>query len=131
MFRRAAKPIRNFCARSVKRPAWTPSPPPANNIAPLRSPPYSILATAKSRGNCPRAQKITNVTALERTLQLGMSEEITRLERNMNWLATTAAVSPFIGLFGTVWGIINAFQSLGLGGATSMRVVAPGIAEAL
>lgn len=75
--------------------------------------------------------KITNVTALDRTLQLGMSEEITRLERSMNWLATTAAVSPFIGLFGTVWGIINAFQSLGLSGATSMRVVAPGIAEAL
>ncbi len=55
-------------------------------------------------------QKITNMTALERTLQLGMSEEITRMERSMNWLATTASVSPFIGLFGTVWGIINAFQ---------------------
>jgi len=75
--------------------------------------------------------KITNVTALDRTLQLGMSEEITRLERSMNWLATTAAVSPFIGLFGTVWGIINAFQALNLSGGTSMRAVAPGIAEAL
>jgi biopolymer transport protein TolQ len=75
--------------------------------------------------------KITNVTTLDRTLQLGMSEEITRLERNMNWLATTAAVSPFIGLFGTVWGIITAFQALSLSGGTSMRVVAPGIAEAL
>jgi biopolymer transport protein TolQ len=75
--------------------------------------------------------KITNVTALDRTLQLGMSEEVTRLERSMNWLATTAAVSPFIGLFGTVWGIITAFQALSLSGGTSMRVVAPGIAEAL
>ena len=49
----------------------------------------------------------------------------------MSWLATTASVSPFIGLFGTVWGIINAFQALGLTGSTSMRTVAPGIANAL
>lgn len=76
-------------------------------------------------------QKITNMTALERTLQLGMSEEITRMERSMNWLATTASVSPFIGLFGTVWGIINAFEQLSLAGSTSMRAVGPGIAEAL
>jgi biopolymer transport protein TolQ len=74
---------------------------------------------------------MTNMLALERTLQLGMSEEITKLERSMNWLATTATVSPFIGLFGTVWGIINAFQALSLTGSTSMRSVGPGIAEAL
>lgn len=75
--------------------------------------------------------RITNPLAVERTLQLGMSEEIMRLERSMNWLATTATVSPFIGLFGTVWGIIDAFQALGLTGSTSMRTVAPGIAQAL
>jgi biopolymer transport protein TolQ len=75
--------------------------------------------------------RITNPVAIERTLQLGISEEITRLERSMNWLATTATVSPFIGLFGTVWGIINAFQALALTGSTSMRTVAPGIAQAL
>jgi biopolymer transport protein TolQ len=74
---------------------------------------------------------IVNKVALERTLQLGASEEITRLERNMSWLATTAAVCPFIGLFGTVLGIIDAFQALGLSGSTSMRTVAPGIAQAL
>ena len=74
---------------------------------------------------------ITNPVALERTLQLGMSEEIIKLERRMNWLATVASVSPFIGLFGTVWGIIDAFQQLGLTGSTSMRTVAPGIAGAL
>ena len=49
----------------------------------------------------------------------------------MNWLATTATVSPFIGLFGTVLGIIHAFQALGLTGSTSMRAVGPGIAQAL
>jgi len=75
--------------------------------------------------------RISNPTALERTLQLGMSEEITRLERNMNWLATTASVTPFIGLFGTVIGIIEAFQMLGASGTTSMRAVGPGIANAL
>jgi biopolymer transport protein TolQ len=79
----------------------------------------------KSRGT------IVNKLALERSLQLGISEEVAKLERNMNWLATVATVSPFIGLFGTVWGIIDAFQALGLAGATSMRAVAPGIAHAL
>ena len=75
--------------------------------------------------------KITNPLALERTLQLGISEEMTKLERSMNWLATTATVSPFVGLFGTVFGIIEAFQTLGLTGSTSMRSVGPGIANAL
>jgi biopolymer transport protein TolQ len=74
---------------------------------------------------------INNKQALERTLQIGMSEEVSRLEQNMNWLATTATVSPFIGLFGTVVGIIDAFQQLALSGSTSMRTVAPGIASAL
>ena len=84
-----------------------------------------VVRQVKSRG------QIVNKTALERTLQLGISEEITRLERNMSWLATTATVSPFIGLFGTVLGIINAFQGLGSSGSASLRAVAPGIADAL
>jgi biopolymer transport protein TolQ len=75
--------------------------------------------------------RITNQTSLERTLQLGISEEISRLERNMNWLATIASVSPFIGLFGTVSGIIDAFQGLGVSGNTSLKAVGPGIAGAL
>ena len=75
--------------------------------------------------------RITNQESLERTLQLGISEEISRLERNMNWLATIASVCPFIGLFGTVWGIIDAFSGLGLTGNTSLRAVGPGIAGAL
>jgi biopolymer transport protein TolQ len=79
----------------------------------------------KSRGS------VTNPLSLERTLQLGMSEELTRLERNMPMLATAATVSPFIGLFGTVWGIIDAFQQLSTAGAASLRAVAPGISEAL
>lgn len=74
---------------------------------------------------------LTNKLALERTLQLGISEEIARLERYMSWLATTATVSPFIGLFGTVLGIIGSFGALGQGGSASLRAVAPGISDAL
>lgn len=74
---------------------------------------------------------LVNKDAVERSLLLGISEEITKLEMNMNWLATVASVSPFIGLFGTVWGIIDAFEGLGNAGSASLRAVAPGISEAL
>ncbi len=74
---------------------------------------------------------LVNKAAIERSLQLGISEEVTKLEMNMSWLATVASVSPFIGLFGTVWGIIDAFEGLGTAGSASLRAVAPGISEAL
>jgi len=74
---------------------------------------------------------LRSLTAVQRGMQIGASEEITRLERNMPWLAITAAVTPFIGLFGTVWGIIDAFHGLGTAGAATLRAVAPGISEAL
>jgi len=75
--------------------------------------------------------RVTSRTSVERALQLGISEELTKLERNMQWLATTASVTPFIGLFGTVWGIIRAFNDLTTQGSTSLRAVGPGIAGAL
>ena len=59
------------------------------------------------------------------------SIEVTKLERRVSFLATTASITPFIGLFGTVWGIMNAFAGIGVTGSTSLAVVAPGIAEAL
>jgi biopolymer transport protein TolQ len=74
---------------------------------------------------------LRNLTAIQRGMQIGASEEVTRLERNMPWLAITAAVTPFVGLFGTVWGIIDAFHGLGTAGAATLRAVAPGISEAL
>lgn len=74
---------------------------------------------------------LVNKPAVERSLQLGISEEVTKLEMNMPWLATVASVSPFIGLLGTVWGIIDAFESLSTAGSASLRAVGPGIAEAL
>ncbi len=74
---------------------------------------------------------LNNKLALERTLQLAISEELAKLERHMSLLATVASVSPFIGLFGTVLGIIDAFHALGQMGSASLRAVAPGISEAL
>jgi len=74
---------------------------------------------------------LRNSTNVQRAMQIASSEELTRLERRLPWLATTAAVTPFIGLFGTVWGIIDAFHGLGTAGAATLRAVAPGISEAL
>src|SRR6202051_392869 len=74
---------------------------------------------------------VRNLLTIQRGMQIGASEEITRLERNLPWLAITAAVTPFVGLFGTVWGIIDAFHGLGTAGAATLRAVAPGISEAL
>jgi biopolymer transport protein TolQ len=84
-----------------------------------------VSRQVKSRGG------LANHEAINRSLQLGSNEQIARLERNLNWLATTASVSPFIGLLGTVIGIIRAFQNLGSAGSTSLRAVGPGISEAL
>ena len=78
-----------------------------------------------------KSRVVKNKISVERALQLGVSEELTRLERHMNWLATTAAVAPFIGLFGTVWGIIDAFQALAVAGSSSLKAVGPSIGEAL
>src|SRR5579863_1724944 len=72
-----------------------------------------------------------NITALERSAQTAASESITDMERRLPWLATIAATSPFIGLFGTVMGIVDAFHGLGTAGAATLRAVAPGISEAL
>jgi biopolymer transport protein TolQ len=74
---------------------------------------------------------VQNAAAIQRAMQVASSEEITRLERNVPWLAITGAVTPFIGLFGTVWGIIDAFHGLGTAGAATLRAVAPGVSEAL
>lgn len=74
---------------------------------------------------------LRNPLAVQRAMQIASSEEMTRFERNLPWLAITAAVTPFVGLFGTVWGIIDAFHGLGTSGAATLRAVAPGISEAL
>jgi len=72
-----------------------------------------------------------NLTPLERSAQTAASEAITALERRLTWLATIAATSPFVGLFGTVMGVVDAFHGLGQAGSATLRAVAPGISEAL
>jgi biopolymer transport protein TolQ len=72
-----------------------------------------------------------NLVPLERSAQTAASEAVTSLERRLTWLATIAATSPFVGLFGTVIGVVDAFHGLGTAGAATLRAVAPGISEAL
>jgi biopolymer transport protein TolQ len=75
--------------------------------------------------------RITSLNAITVSMQLAAAEEVRKVESYMPWLATTGSVTPFIGLFGTVWGVMDAFTGLGTAGAASLRAVAPGIAEAL
>ena len=82
------------------------------------------------RGGNPHG-KVTSLNAVTVSMQLAAGEEVRKMERYMPWLATTGSVTPFIGLFGTVWGVMDAFTGLGAAGAASLRAVAPGIAEAL
>jgi biopolymer transport protein TolQ len=76
-------------------------------------------------------QTVKSLDSVERSLIRASRIEAARLTRFVPFLATTAAASPFIGLFGTVWGIMGAFQSIGATGSTSITAVAPGISEAL
>jgi biopolymer transport protein TolQ len=86
----------------------------------------------KQEGAPPVASRVKNpIAILERALMRASNEEQARLERLLPFLATTAAACPFIGLFGTVWGIMNSFQAIGGMGSANLAVVAPGISEAL
>jgi biopolymer transport protein TolQ len=87
--------------------------------------------TSQLNGTNPRGTKPRNPSAIGVEMNVAAGDEVRRLERGMSTLATIASVSPFIGLFGTVWGVMDAFAGLGDAGSASLRAVAPGIAEAL
>ncbi|MGH9488230.1 MAG: MotA/TolQ/ExbB proton channel family protein [Terriglobales bacterium] len=72
-----------------------------------------------------------NVAAVERSMRAESGDQVSILESRMSWLGTIASASPFIGLFGTVWGIMDAFFDLGTSGTATLRAVAPGVSEAL
>jgi biopolymer transport protein TolQ len=74
---------------------------------------------------------LKSLAAVDRALLRASSVEVNKLEKRVPFLATTAAITPFIGLFGTVWGIMTSFFNIGSQGSTDLSVVAPGIAEAL
>ncbi|HEX9596051.1 MAG TPA: MotA/TolQ/ExbB proton channel family protein [Anaerolineales bacterium] len=106
------------------------------NIAVENFPPHPLKSVFESgyREVCAQVGNpggpVHNPAAVTRALQIASSQQLSELEQNLSWLATTGAISPFIGLFGTVWGIMDAFLGLG-SGAASLRAVGPGIAEAL
>ena len=68
---------------------------------------------------------------MSRMLEINIEQEIEKIEKKFTFLATVGSTAPFIGLFGTVWGIMNSFQSIAISRNTSLAIVAPGIAEAL
>lgn len=74
---------------------------------------------------------LRSLESLDRALLRAAGAEVMRLERRLTFLATTASITPFIGLFGTVWGIMMSFQAIGITGSTSLAAVGPGIADAL
>jgi biopolymer transport protein TolQ len=86
-----------------------------------------------SGGNAAPAARPTvkSLESLSRSLVRAAGVEVTRIERRVSFLATTASVTPFVGLFGTVWGIMTAFADIGRMGSANLAVVAPGIADAL
>jgi biopolymer transport protein TolQ len=87
--------------------------------------------TANTATTVPARPVLKSLVSVDRALMRASNVETNRLEKHITFLATTAAVTPFIGLFGTVLGIISAFQGIGAQGSTSLDVVAPGIADAL
>ena len=82
-----------------------------------------VIIKSKSKSNLPNR--------LESMLEVSIEKQMNNLEKNYTFLATVGATAPFIGLFGTVWGIMNSFQSIAISRNTSLAIVAPGIAEAL
>jgi biopolymer transport protein TolQ len=92
---------------------------------------YRELQSQVTGTGNPTPVRLKSMQAVTVAMQLASTDEVRRAEKGMSWLATTAGVTPFIGLFGTVWGIIDAFSGLGSSGSASLRAVAPGIAEAL
>ena len=77
-------------------------------------------------------RQLTNVSLrIQSAIHIAINKEVEKFEQGMTVLASIGSIAPFIGLFGTVWGIVNAFQSIAISNNTSLAVVAPGIAEAL
>ena len=94
-----------------------------------------LLRVSRSKKESSHGEGLTTelggVDNVTRAMKRATSVEITKLEKSMTFLATTASTTPFIGLFGTVWGIMNAFRGLSVTHSSSIQAVAPGIAEAL
>ncbi len=99
-----------------------------NKLSQAKSPPDS-----SKKVNDPTALNIElgGVDNINRAMRQATTSALTKLERALGFLATTGSTTPFIGLFGTVWGIMDAFRGIGMRGSATLAVVAPGISEAL
>jgi biopolymer transport protein TolQ len=89
---------------------------------------YKEFSRMRQAGN---VEPVVQVESAQRTMRIELSRELDRLDEHLAFLATVGSTSPYVGLFGTVWGIMNSFMSLGSVKQATLALVAPGIAEAL
>ena len=92
-----------------------------------------LVVVFRAGMECAQDQKSKGqlVERTKRVMDVAIDKEVEKFEKNLTFLATVGSVAPFVGLFGTVWGIMNSFQSIAISRNTSLAIVAPGIAEAL
>jgi biopolymer transport protein TolQ len=93
--------------------------------------PMTSLFKESMQGLIKSKSKTNLVEKMSGILEVGIEKQISKIEKGFTFLATVGSTAPFIGLFGTVWGIMNSFQSIAISRNTSLAIVAPGIAEAL
>jgi biopolymer transport protein TolQ len=92
---------------------------------------FRLTQPQASPGSTAQRPMLKSLAAVDRALLRASATEVNKLEKRVAFLATIASAAPFIGLFGTVWGIMDAFQKIGLSGSTNLAVIGPGISEAL
>ena len=105
-----------------------------NNSLPANSNDPATLIFKAAMGELLKTKRQSSAVQsarVERVLEIATDNEMKKVEKNFTFLATVGSTAPFIGLFGTVWGIMNSFQSIAISRNTSLAIVAPGIAEAL
>ncbi len=102
-----------------------------NSLPSNQDDPMTSLFKESMQGLLKSKSKTNLVEKMSGVLEVGIEKQISKIEKGFTFLATVGSTAPFIGLFGTVWGIMNSFQSIAISRNTSLAIVAPGIAEAL
>ena len=102
-----------------------------NSLPSIVEDPMASLFKESMQGLLKSKSKTNLVEKMGGILQLGIEKQMSKIDKGFTFLATVGSTAPFIGLFGTVWGIMNSFQSIAISRNTSLAIVAPGIAEAL
>ncbi len=102
-----------------------------NNLPATTEDPMALLFRDAMQNLLKRRSKTDLNIRMTTLLETGIEKQVTKISKGFTFLATVGSTAPFIGLFGTVWGIMNSFQSIAISRNTSLAIVAPGIAEAL